>query len=307
MINKYPVVYFVFKRPASTIQFLDIMRNSGITKIYIFADGPRNETDKIETDKVKANIKTFKDSNKDVQIIDVYSLDNISLKQNIISGLTKVFAVEKAAIIVEDDCLPSSDFFRFCEEMLTVYANVKSVMSVNGTSAGGTFTSSYDFTKYAQCWGWATWARAWEKYDPTLLDFDPATWNQFAKSIGMTRIMTWYWRTMLSVVKSGWINTWDYQWSFAHFLNNAYAIAPSANLIKNIGFDSVATNTKTKTSAAAMPTAVLKFPLVHPKVAQENQSVTHHIERSFYANPIAILGLIRQYLYWKWSKYAHRH
>lgn len=307
MKNRYPVVFFVFKRPAITRQFLDIMVASGITKIYACADGPRNRVEKVTTDAVREIINQFAKEHPSVEVIKNYATHNLGLKKSIVSGLSEVFRVEEAAIIIEDDCLPNPDFFRFTTEMLTRYQNDAQIMSINGTSTGGQFQHSYGFTKYSQCWGWATWKRAWKLYDPSIVDFNPQSWKILADKLQIGRVLTWYWQTMLTLVKHGWINTWDYQWSYAHFKYGGLAIAPSCNLIQNIGFDAVATNTKTKSSVANLSTTKLAFPLSHPAKVRESLSISKRIEHSFYANPIAVLGLLRQYIYWVWSKYAHRH
>ncbi len=307
MKNKYPVVFFVFKRPALTRKFLDIMVDSGVTKIYVRADGPRDSGEKVITDAVREVVDQFANEHPTVKIITSYAPNNLGLKHNIVNGLNEVFAVEDATIIIEDDCLPTRDFFKFTSELLNKYKGDARVMSVNGTSTGGVFHYSYGFTKYSQCWGWATWKRSWNLYDPSLTDFNPESWSLLADKLKLGRLLKWYWLTMLTLVKNGWIKTWDYQWSYAHFKNAGLAIAPSCNLIQNIGFDAVATNTKTKSSVANLSTAKLVFPLSHPLKVQESLSISRRIEHSFYANPIAILGLLRQYIYWIWSKYVNRH
>jgi hypothetical protein len=307
MNNFYPVAFFVFKRPDSTQLFLDHMRSFGIQKIYVFADGPRNEIEKKETDAVKLQIEKFQADHKEIRLITSFSQKNLGLKNNIVNGLNTVFENEDAAIIIEDDCLPTPDFFRFATEMLTKYQAENTIMSVNGTSTGGKFKYSYDFNRYPQCWGWATWKRAWKLYDPSLSSFTPASWNKLADNLGFGPVLTWYWGTMLMMVKAGWINTWDFQWSYAHFYHNGLSIAPSVNLITNIGFDSAATNTKTKSKVADMATDLLDWPLTHPQIVVENKSVTRKATYDFYVNPIAIGGLLRQYIYWQWSKYVNRH
>lgn len=45
---------------------------------------------------------------------------------------------------------------------------------------------------------------------------------------------------------SGEIDTWDYQWSFACFINDGLSIIPKVNLVENIGFGEKATHTKKK-------------------------------------------------------------
>lgn len=303
---KYPVVFFVFKRPGTTRQFLDLMAQAGVEKIYLFGDGPRNEDEKHVTDQVKSAVEQFAHDNPQIQLISNFSPTNKGLKNSIISGLNQVFSLEKAAIIIEDDCYPSPDFFRFVSSMLTRYQNEPRIMSINGSSVGGKYRYSYGFTKYSQCWGWATWARAWQFYDPTLAEFNHRSWASLARSLKFDWLMKWYWHTMLTVVKAGLIDTWDFQWSYAHMRQGGLAISPAVNLVSNIGFDQVATNTKTKTRVFQLQINRLQFPLTHPPQIKENLTISHQIELAFYRNPIAILGLLRQYLYWRLKLYAPR-
>ena len=119
--------------------------------------------------------------------------------------------------------------------------------------------------------------------------------------------MRWYWNMMLSIVKSGWLNTWDYQWAYSLFISDGLAIIPKRNLVSNIGFDKAATNTLVKSNVSNMATSSLKWPLTHPKEVIDNSKLSESIEHYFYNNPIAILGMLRQYFYWKRSQYAHRY
>lgn len=298
----YPVIFFTFKRPHTTYQFLERFVQAGVKKIYIFADGPRNNKEEKLTAQVKKEIIRFISNNPQIIVIVSYSNKNIGLKDNIISGLNSVFSTEQAAIIVEDDTLPHPDFFRFCNTMLTKYSSNPKVFSINGTSVGGRYRGSYDFTKYSQCWGWATWKRAWNYYDPKMQSYSKQKWHILAKDLNLSYVMTYYFQLMFYLVKVGQINTWDFQWSYAHFYNHALAISPVVNLIQNIGFDDAATNTKVQTSVSRLILSSLPSSIIDPNDVSENMSVSRQIEHKFYANPIAILGLIRQYLYWYWKR-----
>lgn len=306
-MTNYPVVFFVFKRPKTTYDFLSRMSEGGIKKIYIFADGARYEEEKKLTDQVKNEITRFKKSHPEIMLITSFAPHNVGLRTNIISGLNTVFKKELAAIIIEDDCVVSPDFFRFTKAMLDRYQNESKVMSVNGMSVGGDYGDySYGFTKYPQCWGWATWKRAWDLYDPTMPSYTKKSWQVLAESLGLSTILRSYFELMFKLIKKGQINTWDFQWTFSHLANRALAISPSVNLVSNIGFDSAATNTKTKTSVAELKAGSLAALLKHPKKIDENLTISHEIELKFYSNPVAILGLLRQYVYYLWRKYAHR-
>lgn len=307
MTKSYPVVFFVFKRPKYTYDFLIRMYDAGIKKVYVFADGPRNEEEKILTDAVRAEIERFKTDHKDIALITHFANQNTGLRKNIINGLNLVFKNEAAAIIIEDDCEPSPDFFKFTKAMLTKYGGEPRVMSINGMSVGGDYGDySYGFTKYPQCWGWATWAKAWKLYDPQMVGFNPQSWDTLSDSLGFSVILKKYFLVMFNLIQKGQINTWDFQWTYAHFVSHGLAISPCVNLVKNIGFDKAATNTKVKSSVSSLATVELSFPLKHPTNIIENKSIGMAIERSFYKNPIAVLGLIRQYFYYLWSRHAPR-
>jgi hypothetical protein len=295
----YPVVFFAYKRPDTTQQFLDLFQGSGAKVIYVFSDGPLREEDSEEVAKVRRTIDDFAKEFPSMTIHRHYAKKNFGLKKNIIAGLTKVFAEVDAAIIIEDDCLPHPDFFAFCSEMLTKYEDDDRVMAVNGTSVGGGSDYSYDFTRYPQCWGWATWARAWKLYDPNLTVVDSDEWHDMKREIWSDPVARWYWDSMLHLVKWGQVKTWDFQWSMTLLTHGGYAISPHTNLITNIGFGESATNTKTKTPVANLATHALSWPLRHPADVEENSNVTRRSEQLFYTNMVAILGMLRQYFLYR--------
>ena len=68
-----------------------------------------------------------------------------------------------------------------------------------------------------------------------------------------------------SQVQDGSLDTWDYQWDFARFVNSGLSIAPQKNLVKNIGFGADATHTVSANGKNSdLKTFDLDFPLKHP-------------------------------------------
>ncbi len=58
---------------------------------------------------------------------------------------------------------------------------------------------------------------------------------------------------------------WDYQWTFACWIQNGLSILPSVNLISNIGFGANATHTKdVESQLFNMLTEEMIFPLIRP-------------------------------------------
>ena len=77
-------------------------------------------------------------------------------------------ATAPQGIILEDDCLPGEDFFRYAAAALDFYRDDPQVMHINGSSffplREETPYSAF-FYRYAHIWGWASWRRAWKYYD----------------------------------------------------------------------------------------------------------------------------------------------
>jgi hypothetical protein len=73
-----------------------------------------------------------------------------------------------------------------------------------------------------------------------------------------------FWTNIFERVYRGEIDTWDYQWVFANWLEGRATILPAVNLIKNIGFDANATHTTGSSDLANLVTAPITFPLKHP-------------------------------------------
>ena len=74
-------------------------------------------------------------------------------------------------IILEDDCSPALSFFGFVGELLNRYRESDEVVAIsgyNGREEPLGLEASYLFSDYFSCWGWATWKRAWDRFDGDL-------------------------------------------------------------------------------------------------------------------------------------------
>jgi hypothetical protein len=75
-----------------------------------------------------------------------------------------------------------------------------------------------------------------------------------------------YWRNKFQKTYDGKVDTWDFQWTMACWLQNGLTILPNVNLVSNIGFGNYeSTHTKNRKSPFAnIPTEIMQFPLSHP-------------------------------------------
>jgi len=242
MRSDFPVVLIIYNRHEILKKILAVLDNVKIKKLYIIADGPKNNKNDIE--KVNKTRKLIEQNYKNLKI-KIYSKKNLGLKKRIITGLDLVFAKEKAAIILEDDCIPSKDFFTFFNAMLKKFENDKTIATIGGSNHLSEFgkNSSYIKSKYFNSWGWATWRDRWlnKNLDPKYLLNSKKNYN-LHKYLGSIRAKM-YWRFRIWLIQKERVDSWAYLWSFYNFINKKKHILPNRNLINNIGIGKNSTNT----------------------------------------------------------------
>ncbi|MEM4605436.1 MAG: hypothetical protein QW103_00140 [Candidatus Pacearchaeota archaeon] len=233
-----PVLFLIFNRIETTKKVFAEIRKARPTKLYIAADGPRNEEEKKKTDAVRKYV--LENIDWPCKVKTLLRDKNLGCKYAVSSAITWFFENEERGIILEDDCLPSQSFFRFCQELLERYKDDERVMQISGTNIEriSKIKEDYFFTPCFNAWGWATWRRAWKNYDVEMKE-----WKKIRFSKNFLEIVKDYsfldkiksWRLyQLTYAKK--IDTWDYQWIFCCLINNALCIIPKKNLITNIGF-----------------------------------------------------------------------
>ena len=281
-----PVAFIIFNRPDTTARVFAEIAKVKPPKLLVVADGPRPSRSK-EEDKCAAARAVIEQVDWDCELITNYSDINIGCRQRVSSGLDWIFKTVEEAIILEDDCLPHPTFFRFCDELLDKYRDDERIMAISGNNfqAGRKRTHySYYFSRYNHLWGWATWRRAWHYYDVDMTLWPEIKAQNRLKDILEDSNAVKYWLDKFQMIYDGrerQADTWDYQWTFACWLQSGLTILPNVNLVSNIGFSPDATHTLNKWSRAAnLPVGAINFPLKHPPYMVRNaqaDAFTHNV------------------------------
>jgi hypothetical protein len=233
---KTPVLFLVFNRPEPTRVVFESIRAARPSDLYVAGDGPRPEAEgDVERSELARRIATEIDW--DCNLHTRFQEHNMGPGPGVSSAITWFFENVEEGIILEDDCTPSRSFYQFCSELLHYYRDEPIVMHISGHNYQyGRIRGrgSYYFSKYTHVGGWATWRRAWQHYEITLIP----------------------------VHERGEI--WDAAWLYSVAKQGGVAALPNWNLVTNIGFGSDATHTKSKGRFAFVPTQEISFPLVHP-------------------------------------------
>lgn len=241
-----PVALLIYRRPALVRGLMQTLEKARPRRIWILADGPKKDQGAAENDLCLA---TRQEAEKGItwscDVRKVYAAENLGLKRAVETGLDALFADEKEAIILEEDCHPSPDFFSFCSEMLIRYRDVSKVAAISGNSfvpKKVPLSEDCFFSRYLHIWGWATWARAWNSYDRTCWQWPKDGFGAYFPNANKEEKK--YWNKIYERVSAGEIQTWDYPWVSHLWKRGWVSITPSQNLITNRGFGPEATNTR---------------------------------------------------------------
>lgn len=242
------VLFVVFNRPYCTKPVFSRIREARPPRLYIACDGPRPSPylDQQKIDEVKLICENI---DWDCNVETLYRPCNLGCGLAVSSAIDWFFSHEEEGIILEDDCLPSRSFFKFCDDMLERHRKNERVFMIAGYNKMQQWKHKdcdYFYSLLGGIWGWGTWKRAWRHYDfemtslESLIDSNYFA-NQLGRTLGMRRQRQLV--NAKSEIQRGRLDTWDYQWGCTRHANNGLSCMPAKSLIKNIGFDENATHT----------------------------------------------------------------
>ncbi len=237
-----PILLFVYNRPQHVERAIGSLlqnREAAASDLYVFSDAARSAEDAAAVEMVRkeiADIQGFR------SVSVVIRNENFGLARSIIEGVTSIVNRYGRVIVLEDDLVVSPYFLRFMNDALEVYkdeprvGHIQACDFIQSPALPETF-----LIKWTGSWGWATWQRAWELFNPNgqeLLDqlcerrltkqFD------FNGKYGFTR--------MLRQQIEGKNNSWAIRWNASLFLADVFSLNVGRSLVSNEGLDGSGTN-----------------------------------------------------------------
>ncbi len=240
-----PILFLVFNRPDTTKQVFEAIRKAKPTKLFVAADGPRLDKEG-ENEKCEEVRKIATQIDWDCELTTLFRERNLGCGKAVSEAITWFFEHVEEGIILEDDCLPAESFFNYCTELLHKYRNDEKIMHIGGSNFQNGIKRSrgdYYFSSIPHIWGWATWKRAWDKYDFTLNGYSDNDCLEMLNKLYRKDHIINYWVNIYNAMSKGMIDTWDYQWHYTLLKNNGMSISPNINMVSNIGFGINATHT----------------------------------------------------------------
>jgi len=242
MMSTAPIALFVYNRPRHTRQTVEALLANDLASesdMFIFSDGAKTPQTAAAVEEVRIYIRNIRGF-KSINVIE--RTQNVGLAASIVHGVTRLCHQFGRAIVLEDDLVTSPWFLSYMNQALVMYEDVARVASIHGYcwQASEKLPETF-FLRGADCWGWATWARAWRSFEPNG--------DKLLRSLverGLDRAFdldgAFAFTQMLRDHIAGRKDSWAVRWHASCFLEDKLTLYPGRSLIQNIGNDGSGTH-----------------------------------------------------------------
>ena len=229
-----------YRRFSHLEKLIDLCLQAGISRIYISSDGSKNDLDRDAVFAVRKELVRLCDLHAGKIIVNLRT-QNLGAAVNVLSACDWVFNHEKFVLILEDDCIPSIDFFFFVSDYKDSLISDDDLYLICGSQfAPKNITkNSVGTSVYPMVWGWATSREKWLALTTRMRMKDFSKFRFFK----ITSNEKTFWQAGARRAFAGYVDAWDIPLVKAVSDLNGKVIAPGSNLISNIGGDEHATHT----------------------------------------------------------------
>lgn len=233
MVNKYaPIVMFTYCRLANTRETVEHLLKNEEAKdsdLIIYSDAPKNERAEEGVKNTRKFIHSISGF-KSVKIIEREK--NMGLANSIVDGVTSVVNQYGRVIVLEDDLSVSPYFLKYMNEGLDRYEDRTDIASIHGyIYPVKKKMPEALLIKGADCWGWATWKRAWD-----VFCFDAKSlYQQIVESHREKEFDFNYSYPYMDMLKrqiDGSAGSWAICWYASAFLKDMYTLYPGQSLVQ---------------------------------------------------------------------------
>jgi hypothetical protein len=250
-----PVLILAYNRPDQIQGLIDSIRPYAPKRVLVGVDGPKNTA--IDVEKVRKVVEAVEGINwtDDVQILERKS--NLGLRLAVPDAVTWAISIAGRVIVVEDDVRVSKDFFPYMNYCLDKFANEEKVGHISGYNpVPKKFITNPQYRSrtsvFPESYSWATWDRAWSKYEDGLSWAKESSLEDLRELTGSFQAAV-VWKMNFSDAESGAISTWAYRWIASLWKNRLHSISPNVNLVDYRG-QTEGTHTKGSRSWAELNT-----------------------------------------------------
>ncbi len=236
-MNFAPIVLFTHTRLKHTRQTVEALQCNELSKssdLIIYSDGARTDEEEVNVNLVRNYISTLTGFRS---ITIHHRPKNFGLARSIKEGVATTLQFHDRVIVLEDDMVTSPHFLTYMNDALDLFFDDARVASVHGYvyPVRQTLPIAF-FLPGADCWGWATWRRAWKVFnsDGKYLLAELKRRN-LVQAFDFNN--TYPYSKMLQAQTEGKNDSWAILWHASAFLEGMLTLYPGCSLVQNIGND----------------------------------------------------------------------
>ena len=98
------ILFIIFNRPNTTQQVFEQIREAQPKRLYVAAEGPRNEAEQLRCEETRAIVSKI---DWDCELHTRFLDQNQGCDPHCLQAITWFFENEPEGIVLEDDCLPA--------------------------------------------------------------------------------------------------------------------------------------------------------------------------------------------------------
>ncbi len=213
---------------------------AGQVEVHFFSDAAKTEKDEAAVAAVRDYLKSL----SGFGYIHIHEAEeNQGLSSSIISGVGKLLESAPGIIVLEDDMACQPFFLQYMIEGLERYANDVQVASIHAYTYPIEDLPESFFLKGADCWGWATWPRAWNCFEENgALLLDNLKGQKALRRFNYEG--SYPYQRMLERQIKGENQSWAVRWYASALLQGMLTLYPGKSLIRNLGNDNSGTHSQ---------------------------------------------------------------
>lgn len=298
-----PILLITFNRPENTRRVLVEILKARPKDLYVFQDGARegNERDTVKCAEVRGVVEELTSKSK-LHLHTLFSDRNLGCGPGPMTALNWFFSENDMGIVLEDDAVPHHDFFPYAEELLLRYKDDESICAIGSmnvdTQRWGDGSYYFSMMNRNLC-AWATWRRAWERFDLRLMDVSRRKLRDALRWYGCGVLEREYWCDRLDEAHKDGCggHSWDMQFFMSIWLNHGKGIIPNVNLSSNIGIVGEATHaTKSGYLIDNIPTQPI-LPIAHPSDCDIKSEADRQFHERYFEPEKSDWGLAKKCYY----------
>ena len=278
-MNTAPILLFAYNRPEHLKRCIQSLQQNTLaadSDLYVISDGAKNEATAEEVKTVRQYLASLDEQQTGFRNFNIIErASNWGLADNIIEAVTRFTREYGKVIVVEDDLVVAPYFLQFMNDALEAYKDEPCVGHIQACDFIKSNEMPMTFLiKWTGSWGWGTWDRAWQYFNPNgLALLEQLEEKKLTKAFdfngkyGFTR--------MLRRQIAGLNNSWAIRWNASLFLNDILSLNVGRSLVQNEGFDNSGTNCGGgdlySTDLWMQPIPVVKEPVIQENLFARQQ------------------------------------